>query len=210
MDRRIALALAACLLATACSDDPETRSTSGSATSTAPTPPAASAPAAGRSTAPAAPPSQAPQEPAFEADTARDEQDPSGGVLGVAAIRLARQDGYDRLVFELAGREKGAPGWTVEYVDEARQDGSGDPVEVDGEAVLSVRISGVSYPMDTGVEEQPKAPAVPPGVEVVRDVVVGSLYEGVYEAFVGTSRTAPFRVFRLEDPARVVVDVRHD
>jgi hypothetical protein len=36
------------------------------------------------------------------------------------------------------------------------------------------------------------------------------VFEGVYEAFIGTSRKAPFRVFRLADPARVVVDVRHD
>ena len=209
MSRRVLIAVTACLLATACSEDP---AVTASSSTTAPSAPAASSAPAEPSPSPSAEPSPTAQgqEPAFPADTSRDVEEPSGGPLAVTQIRVARQDGYDRVVFELAGREPGAPGWQVEYVEEARQDGSGDPVEVDGDATLSVRISGAGYPMDTGVEEQPTEPAVPPGVEVVRDVVVSSVFEGVFEAFVGTSREAPFRVFRLEDPARVVVDVRHD
>ena len=204
MNRRLVIAVTACLLVTACSDDPQV-STSSSTTGSSPTASASTAePSA------AASPSRQASEPAFPADTRQDVQEASGGPLGVTEIRIARQEGYDRVVFELDGRQPGQPGWQVEYVEEARQDGSGDRVQVEGEAVLSVRISGAGYPMDTGIEDQPTAPAVPSGTEVVRDVVVGSLYEGVFEAFVGTSREAPFRVFRLEDPARVVLDVRHD
>jgi hypothetical protein len=203
MTRRVLIAVTACLLATACTDDPEVSTSSSSSVAS----PAASAPAASPSAAPAS--SEGPLKPVFAADTGRDEQAASGGPLAVTEVRAARQDGYDRVVFVLDGREAGQPGWTVEYVDEARQDGSGDRVDVEGEARLSVRISGVGYPMDTGIEQQPTAPAVPPDAGVVRDVVVGSVFEGVFEAFVGTSREAPFRVFRLEDPARVVLDVRH-
>jgi hypothetical protein len=39
-------------------------------------------------------------------------------------------------------------------------------------------------------------------------VALGAVFEGQYEAFVGTSARAPFRVFRLGEPERVVVDVR--
>ena len=204
MSRRVLIAVTACLLATACTDDPEVSSASSS---TAAASAAASSPSAAPTPSPAS--GDAPQEEVFAADAGRDEQAASGGPLAVTEVRVARQDGYDRVVFELDGREAGQPGWTVEYVEQARQDGSGNPVEVEGEATLSVRISGVGYPMDTGVEEQPTEPAVPSGTEVVRDVVVGAVFEGVFEAFVGTTREAPFRVFRLEDPARVVVDVRH-
>lgn len=209
--RRSSLVLIACLLATACSDDPELTGSSGDSDAA----PAVSAPATGPSSdedddevAPATtPPADG---PAFPANTARDEEQPSGGPLGVTSVRVAAQDGFDRVVFELAGREPGQPGWTVEYVEDPRQDGSGDPVEVRGGATLEVRISGVGYPMDTGVEEQPRDPQVPPGVELVQQVKAGSLFEGVFQGFVGVSREAPFRVFRLENPARVVVDVRHD
>lgn len=144
----------------------------------------------------------------FPAQPALSEQEPSGGPLSVTAVRVARQDGYDRVVFELAGREAGQAGWRVEYVDDPAQQGSGDPVEVAGEAALSVVITGTGYPMDTGQEEVAGDPALPGDLQVVEDVVLGAVFEGQYEAFVGTSGREPFRVFRLADPERVVVDVR--
>jgi predicted small lipoprotein YifL len=143
----------------------------------------------------------------FPVEPALSEQEPSGGPLTVTAVRVARQEGYDRVVFELAGKA-GQAGWRVEYVDEPRAQGSGEPVPVDGEAALSVLITGTGYPMDTGQEEVADDPALPGGLEVVADVVLGGVFEGQYEAFIGTSGRQPFRVFRLADPERVVVDVR--
>ena len=144
----------------------------------------------------------------FPASPALSEQEPSGGPLTVTAVRVARQDGYDRVVFELAGTDAGQAGWRVEYVDEPRAQGSGDVVPVDGEAVLSVLVTGTGYPMDTGQEEVADDPALPGDLAVVEDVVLGAVFEGQYEAFIGTSGRQPFRVFRLGDPERVVVDVR--
>ena len=144
----------------------------------------------------------------FPAEPALSEQAPSGGPLTVTAVRVARQEGYDRVVFELAGKAPGQAGWRVEYVDEPSQQGSGDPVPVDGEAALAVLITGTGYPMDTGQEEVAGDPALPGDLQVVQDVVLGAVFEGQYEAFIGTSGRQPFRVFRLGDPERVVVDVR--
>jgi hypothetical protein len=203
MTRRAVLALSACLLAAACSDDPDPTSTSAT---TRPQPaPAVSSAAPEPATSRAAPSAA----PAFPANTAKDTQEPVGGPLTVTAVRVARQDGYDRVVFELAGKAGGAPGWRVEYVDNPSRDGSGEPVDVAGAATLVVLVDGAGYPDDTGEQEADSA-AVPGDAEVVEEVELGSVFEGTYEAFVGVSRKAPFRVFRLEDPARVVVDVRHD
>ena len=199
MPRRLVLALSACLLATACGDDPELRDTGSTARPS---------PSAAPTTAAASPSPSASPSTAFAGGTARVEQESSGGPLSVVAVRAARQDGYDRVVFELDGREAGAPGWTVEYVDDPRRDGSGEPVEVKGEKTLVVLIRGTGYPFDTGVEEAEKA-AVSGDVEVVEDVVLGSVFEGVYEAFIGLSAERPYKVFRLTDPARVVVDIGH-
>lgn len=210
MSRRTAtaVALAACLLSAACSDDPAPSTTAGT---TRPVVPAVtSAPAPASSPLPAAAPSKpAAAAPAFAADTARDEQVPTGGPLTVTAVRVARQDGYDRVVFELAGKQAGQPGWRVEYVDQPSRDGSGEPVDVEGDATLVVYVDGAGLPFDTGQQEAETA-TVPADAEVVREVELGSVFEGTYEAFIGTSRKAPFRVFRLAEPARVVVDVRHD
>lgn len=203
MIRRTCLALAACLLLVACGADPSLTGSSGSRSEpgSPASEPAEADPAATTAPVPVAP---------FEADAAPDEQAPSGGPLSVTAVRVARQDGYDRVVVELDGRHAGQPGWRVEYVDDPRRDGSGEPVDVEGEATLVVRIAGVGYPFDTGVEEEPTAPAVPGDLEVVREVEVGSVFEGYFEGYVGTARKAPFRVFRLADPARVVIDLLHE
>ncbi|MGI8535022.1 MAG: AMIN-like domain-containing (lipo)protein [Mycobacteriales bacterium] len=146
---------------------------------------------------------------AFPADTGLDTEEPTGGLLSVVAVRVARQEGYDRVVFELAGKQPGEPGWRVEYTDDPAQQGSGNPVKVEGAAALAVFITGTGFPFDTGAEEENDDPTLPPDLAVIEDVVLGATFEGQYEAFVGTAREAPFRVFRLADPARVVIDVRH-
>lgn len=137
------------------------------------------------------------------------EQQPSGGPLGVASVRVARQDGFDRVVFELAGRSAGQPGWRVEYVDQPTRDGSGDRVAVQGSSYLQVTLTGVGYPMDSGVPEPTRRRIRPTGTELVREVVLTGVFEGQYVGFVGVDRTSPVRVFRLRDPARVVIDVQH-
>jgi hypothetical protein len=145
--------------------------------------------------------------PPFPADASADFADPSpDALLTVTAIRIGRQHGYDRVVFELGGT--GAPGWDVRYVDQPRSQGSGEPVHVAGEAALEVTITGVGYPGDTGVQEYsgPDRQSAA-ATEVITETVLDSTFEGQTVAFVGTTRQAPFRVYRLLDPPRVVVEV---
>lgn len=225
MNRRSAvlLALALCGSLAACGDDPAERTptavsvddTETPVPTVSPVPTSTSAPAptpAGEPSSPPAAPAEGEDQPdeeePFPADTAVDVQEPTGGPLTVTAVRVAHHDGYDRVVFELDGKLAGEPGWRVEYVDDPRQQGSGNPVDVEGEAALSVTITGTGYPFDTGQEEVSEAPALPSDLAVVTDLELGAVYEGHYEAFIGTSARAPFRVFRLTDPARVVVDVQ--
>jgi hypothetical protein len=211
----VALALAGPLAACGGDDGDERTLVSGSASSSAeaspsqdvPTPSAAPVEPTAAPTSGGEPQEAAPED--FPADVTADvQEDTSGGPLSVRDVRVAHHDGYDRVVFELAGREPGTAGWRVEYVDEPSQQGSGNPVEVGGAAALSVLVLGTGYPMDTGVEEPAADPALPGDLEVVEDVVLGSVYEGQYEAFVGTASRQPFRVFRLSDPERVVIDVQ--
>ena len=208
-----ALALAGSAAACGGGDDDDltpTAATSSPSASPVPTlsPTASAAPSSAAPTATASPAGEDDAPADFPAAPALSEQEPSGGPLTVTAVRVARQDGYDRVVFELAGKAAGQAGWRVEYVDEPASQGSGDPVDVAGDAALSVTITGTGYPMDTGQEEVGDDPALPGDLQVVEDVVLGAVFEGQYEAFVGTSGELPFRVFRLSDPERVVVDVQ--
>lgn len=204
MDLRPVAALLLVLTGTVgCADDPVGQAPAPG-TSTGPSVAPAGSPAAEPAGSPVAAGSASP----FGGDTATDTEEPSGEPLTVTSARAARQDGFDRVVFELAGGD-GMPGWRVAYDDTPSRDGSGDPVEVEGANTLAVVITGIGYPFDTGVDELDTDPALPTDLAVVTDVVVGSTFEGSYEAFVGVSAERPFTVQRLSDPARVVIDIAH-
>ncbi len=147
----------------------------------------------------------------FPANTEPDTQDPSAdAALTVTDIRVGYHDDFDRVVFELGGT--GTPGWRVEYVDEPIDEGSGNLAAVDGDAYLQVMISGTGYPTDTGVEEYAGPNPVVAGDDgEVEEVLLRGVFEGYTQAFVGVDdERRPFRVFSLENPTRVVVDVRDD
>ncbi len=144
--------------------------------------------------------------PPFPSDVSADEQAASGDALvTVTDIRTGRHDGFDRVVFEVEG--EGLPGWDVRYVEDPVEQGRGNPVEVAGDAVLQVTVTGVGYPFDTGVEEFATDGPVAGSGEAVTEVVWDATFEGTSVAFIGTTGQTPFRVYLLEGPARVVVEV---
>lgn len=145
--------------------------------------------------------------PAF-VDPATVAEAPPGGehMLAVTDVRVGDNGTFDRVVFDLDG--EGTPGWRVEYVDEALDDGSGNPVPVEGAAVLQVRIAGTGMPFDTGIEEYSGDPVTVSG-DAVQQVVYRFVFEGYTSAFIGVDEQRPFRVFVLQDPLRLVVDVQH-
>ena len=127
-------------------------------------------------------------------------------LVTVSDVRTGRQDGYDRVVLELGGT--GTPGWDVRYVEQAWSQGMGDPIEVAGDAVLQVTVTGAGYPFDTGVEEWAGPDPLPGnGTQTVTEVAWDATFEGTSVAVVGTTGEAPFRVYALEDPTRIVVEV---
>jgi hypothetical protein len=145
--------------------------------------------------------------PAFPADVEPDTADASAGAsVTVSDIRIGRHDGFDRVVFELGGT--GTPGWDVQYVDAATSQGSGKPVDVAGDAVLQVTLTGAGLPYETGVEEfSPSGPVTGAGTKDVTEAVFDTTFEGTTVTFVGTRQKTPFRVYLLSGPTRVVLEV---
>jgi hypothetical protein len=143
----------------------------------------------------------------FPADTDPDTADASqDALLGVTDVRVGRHDGFDRVVLELDGR--GTPGWDVRYVESAVEQGRGQAIEVDGAAILQVTLTGTGYPADTGVEEYPGPDRLAAAAtETVTEVVFDSTFEGQTVTFVGVDGEAPFRVYLLANPVRVVLEV---
>jgi hypothetical protein len=178
---------------------------------TATSPSASTGDASSPVTTPAAPSTAAEETgtdaPPFDGDIQPATREASADArVTVSEIRTGRQDGYDRVVLEVGGT--GTPGWDVRYVDAAYSQGKGAQVDVAGEAVLQVTVTGAGYPQDTGVEEWAGPDPLPGnGTRTVTEVAWDATFEGTSVAFVGTTGEAPFRVYALEGPTRVVVEV---
>lgn len=148
-----------------------------------------------------------PDRTAFSSPETVDTAPHDGNGLGLVDVRTGRHDGFDRVVLQLAG--DGTIGWRVAYTDDPRYQGSGHPVDVAGGTTLQVMLDGVGYPGDTGVDPYDGPDRLAGPGTAVQEVVVGNVFEGQHGAFLGVREPLPYRVFRLSDPARVVLDVQH-
>jgi len=200
------LALAVSLSSCSTGDDAEPAGSAATQSETpAPTSPSESAstpsPTQSPSTSPTAQPE--PELPPFSEGTGRQiNRGPSTAQLVLTDVRTGQHDGFGRVVLEFSGT--GIPGWTVNYVDKARADGSGRPVTVDGDAALDIYAAGTTYPTD-GIYDGPKRVA---GDGTVADVYVVGTFEGDTQVVAGIDGgRKPFRVFTLTNPSRLVVDV---
>ena len=123
-------------------------------------------------------------------------------------VAVAGHDGYDRVVFQF---RNGLPGYLVEYVDPPlREDGSGNVVDLEGNAFLVVRMEPASG-FDLSVPEGELIYTGPRRIAgedttVLREVVRTGDFEAVLTWAIGLDERVPFRVLTLDDPARIVVD----
>jgi hypothetical protein len=146
-----------------------------------------------------------------EASTDDREEPPSGpSDLILTDVRVGVHDGFDRVVLEFEG--DGEVGWFTELGDEALEDGSGTEVEVAGDAVLTVWANMLAFPPELPADaprwEGRTIPA-PAGAGVLTEVVDGIWFEGQQQVFLGLDAEVPYRMARLADPQRIVIDLVH-
>ncbi len=119
------------------------------------------------------------------------------------AVRVGHHEGYDRVTFEFSG--SGEPSYLVEYTDDPHSQGSGDPVEVAGDAALQVTVTNVAIP--DGSAPSPTTPGTDGTVFAQVEGIWGG-FEGYGETFLGIDGgKRPFTVQVLQDPLRLVIDV---
>ena len=123
-------------------------------------------------------------------------------------VRAASHDGFDRVVLQFRGD---LPGYQIGYVQRpVLEDGSGKPVEVSGGNVLLVRMEP-ALDADLTKESAPLTYTGPtrfsPDTSSVRELVRVGGFESVLSWAVGVDEKRPFRVSRLENPSRIVIDV---
>lgn len=145
------------------------------------------------------------------------ESEPAATGGTIADVRAGEHPCFDRLVVDLRAAEGGA-GFFVRYVDQVGAQGSGDPVPVQGGAVLQVIVQAPAYDDTYQPTYQPgdhTQVVDVAGARTLRQVAWAGSFEGQTSIAVGTRARLPFRVLVLPgapghpDGARVVVDVAH-
>ena len=141
----------------------------------------------------------------FSGTTAATEKQRADAPVAVLReVRAARQEGFDRVVFELDGM----PGYRIGYQDRPVQCGSGEPVEVAGTAWLQVQLLPAQAHTEAGeptVRERERRLDLP----VVKEIESTCDFEADVTWVLGLAARRPYRVQELASPPRLVVDVGH-
>lgn len=118
----------------------------------------------------------------------------------LVGVTTGTHDGFVRVVFRFSDV---VPGYAVEPATPPFvSDGAGEPVAVDGTGFLSVRLLANAH-TEAG---QPTTPRKVAGAGL--DVVMLGDFEGIVSWVIGTEGSKPFKVFTLQSPPRLVVDIQ--
>lgn len=131
-----------------------------------------------------------------------------GGPAVVRGLRVARNDGFDRVVIDF-GQDAAIPGWNIEYVDRPiRRCGSGDVTPVAGDAWLRVRLRTAQAHDDAGNATVRQREMTFNAMSVLREMEMICDFEGDVEIVLGVASPNPYRVLELQNPSRLVIDVQ--
>lgn len=141
----------------------------------------------------------------------------AGPLPVLTGLRAGTHPDYERVTLELAGGPDGGsaadvsdgrPGYKLEYVDRPlRACGSGDEIFPVGDAWLEIRLEPAAAHTEAG------QPTLGPREVHVDGPLLQRIYrtcdfEGIVVHVLALASPNEYRVFTLEDPLRIVVDVR--
>ncbi len=122
-------------------------------------------------------------------------------------VRFGCHGTFDRIVFDFRDN---LPGYKVEYVEPPiTRDGSGEPLEIDGEAFLYVRFHVAQAHDDAGNPTYTGPSEIKPGLDSASEIQAAGDFEGYLTFGIGLPQELDFRVIDLADPYRVVIDIAH-
>ena len=172
--------------------------------------PTVSLPSAGSTSAPTSPASADVSSSAtpLPTSTATVSAAPSASATALLTdVEAGGHDGFTRVVFTFSHQ---VPGYVAGYAQPPfQQSGSGQTVEVKGDAFIKVRMERAATADLSAASAQPTytGPSHVPGTGVVSEVAKTGDFEAVMTWVIGLQGQHPFRVFTLDSPARLVVDV---
>jgi hypothetical protein len=139
--------------------------------------------------------------------------DPSSGIFILNDVRVGahpESGGWDRIVFQfedVPGQPGAHPGGIVEYVDEASACASGMPIALEGGAILRVRLDSTQAHDDNGQLTIDSTEIDGPGNSILQAKSFCD-FEGVVGWVIGVPQQQNFKVAFLDNPSRIVIDVK--
>ena len=124
----------------------------------------------------------------------------------VVGLRYAQHENFDRVVIEIDNR---LPSYRMGYNVRHYYEGSGARVPIRGGLWVSLSPAYAHNRSGASVYEGPKL--VRPGFETLKGIAFTGDFEGyVTFAFGLEPRRTPYRVMRLHNPQRIVIDFKHE
>jgi hypothetical protein len=121
-------------------------------------------------------------------------------------VRAARHKNYDRIVFEFQTAKM--PGYKIEYVDDARQCGSGNAVSLAGDAQLEITFTPAQAHDNKGratVKKREQKFAY----KILKEAKITCDFEGDVTFALGVSAPNKYQVLELKNPTRLAIDIKH-
>lgn len=123
-----------------------------------------------------------------------------GTTSKLVKVTVGHHAAFDRVVFRFTG---GRPGWNTHFVARPTQDGSGATVSMLGSRYLQMSF----FP--SGAPNFNYRWRVTPRYRTLKQVRSTGDFEAVVSMTAGLRYKAPYRVFGLTGPYRIVVDFKH-
>lgn len=186
-------------------------STPAASTSPTPDPSDTAAPTASSPPATSDSPEPIPSEDLedFTCDELPIHEDATVAKANIVDVRIGTHEGFDRVVFEFVD------GLPEVFLDPAEppfaEDGSGFPIEVQGESFLRLIMRGGTKQTDEGTSSYDGPTEFEPGFPTLVHLIEGGDFEAQSTWYLGLSSDACVRVMALTDDSapRLVIDVEN-
>lgn len=127
----------------------------------------------------------------------------------LTGVRAGDHAEYERVVIELGERGEGFPSYEVAFIDRPLHDcGSGAETFPVGDAWLEIRLHPADAHTPEGAPTIPHTPRDLPGLANLKRLYTTCDFEGIVTLVVAMESPGKFRVFELQAPRRIVIDVR--
>jgi hypothetical protein len=123
----------------------------------------------------------------------------------VIDLRSATHTNFDRVVIEIRGQQ--LPGYRTHYARHFVYDGSGNTVPMRGG--LGIVLHPAYAHNNAGHDVYHGPNLVRPGFPQLKAIAMTGDFEGHVSFAFGLANHASYRIFRLQNPQRIVIDFQH-